>query len=133
MDEDLANRLSKIESQIIELKTSQKTQNDSYNVYTYTTGNLAFKESSIGIKKYKFTFYPKSQKVDDVLCMFQVFDASIVNSRFWGTVHLDTPFTCEFEAHGYTDYVPSWARKVYAICVANCEGEMKLELVSQSA
>lgn len=132
MDEDLANRLSRVESQIVELKTSQKTQNDSYNVYTYTTGNLAFPEGSIGIKTYKFTFYPKSQKADNVLCEFFVFDASQVNTRFWGTVHLNTPFTCEFDTFSYTEYVPEWARMMYALCVANCEGEAKLELVSQS-
>lgn len=131
MDEDLASRLSRVESQIIELKTSQKTQNDSYNIYTYTTGNLAFPESSIGMRTYRFSFYPKSRKTDDVLCEFFVFDASQVNTRFWGTVHLSTPFTCEFSVYSYTQYVPTWARIMYALCVANCEGETKLELVSE--
>ena len=70
--------------------------------------------------------------MDDVLCEFFVFDPSQVNTRFWGTVHLDTPFTCEFTVYSYTQYVPIWARVVYGLCVANCEGEMKLELVSQS-
>lgn len=128
MDDDLVRELSNIENEIIGLKTTQKSQNDSYTLYSYTTGNVAFEATdTVGSKEYTVTFIPSHHQQDKVLCQFFVFDASQVSMRFWGSVNVNSPLVCKFIAFGYNSYVPVWQRKVYALCVANCEGELRIE------
>lgn len=134
MEDDLASRLTRVEQEIKSLKTNQKMQNDSYTLYTYTTGNLAFKETTSGpsIKDYVISFIPSRHSQDEVVCQFYVFDASQVNALYWGSVDVNYPQTCKFSVYCYPDIssFPDWQKKVYALCVANCEGELKISYTS---
>ena len=130
MNQDLAEKLTAIEQEIRSLKTNQKMQNDSYSLYSYTTGNLAFKEVSgqASIKYYTLNFVPSRHIEGKVLCQFFVFDASQVNSTYWGSVNVNEPRVCTFPVFCYPDVstFPDWQKNVYALCVANCEGELKI-------
>ena len=120
-NDNLSNRLSKIESQIKAIKVNQKTQNDSFSLHTYSSGNLAF--SGTEYRDYTIRFIPTNTNADEVICQFFSTDMGATQYRPFCAVDAANPLICRFKAMGYGS-MPAWRRNVYILCIANCEGEL---------
>lgn len=124
--DNLAEKLDSIEKSIQSIKTNQATQNDSYTVYTYSSGNIAYQSSSSGSRKYTITFVPMNPGQGKVLCQFFLVDPMAVQYMSYGRVSAKDPLTGYFDIFAYSSSAPSWRRFAYVTCLANCEGELKI-------
>lgn len=125
-DESLAGRIDNIEKSIQTIKVNQEMQNDSYTVYTYSSGNLAFQNNSGGKRTYTVQFIPTNPGQNKVLCQFFLVDPMAVQYMSYGKVSAKDPLTGYFEIFGYSSNAPSWRRMAYVTCLANCEGELRI-------
>lgn len=123
-DEGLAGRIDNIEKAIQAIKVNQATQNDSYTVYTYSSGNIAFQNNSGGQRTYTISFVPTNPGQNKVLCQFFLVDPMAVQYMSYGRVSAKDPLTGYFDIFAYRSSDPTWRKMAYVTCLANCEGEI---------
>lgn len=124
--DNLADKLDSIEKSIQSIKTNQATQNDSYTVYTYSSGNIAYQNNSGGSRKYTITFIPMNPGQSKILCQFFLVDPMAVQYMSYGRVSAKDPLTGYFDIFAYRSSDPNWRKFAYVTCLANCEGELKI-------
>lgn len=124
MEDDLAKRLDNIEKSIIELKTRQDTQNDSYKIYTFRTENLTW-QAEHGSRDYVVRFIPK---VNDgsAICQFYGVDLVTVQMITQAYVDVNDLFKCSMTVFAYDSSIPVGERRAYITCLANCDGELQV-------
>lgn len=123
--EDLASKIDEIEKEILTFKTNQKTQNDSYSIYTFSTGNIAFRNDDGGQREYTVEFLPKNPNQGKILCQFFLIDLMAVQYRAYTEVKASNPLICTADIFAYRNSDPSWRKYAYITCLANCEGEIR--------
>lgn len=123
---DLSSKMSKIEQDIKELKTVQAMENDSHKIYTFVSDNYSFQGS--GSKTVMGTFVPKINDEKKVLCQFYAVDLTVVQSLTYAYVSTNNPLTCSTTAHGYSSAIPTKQRQAFLMCLANCDGELRVTI-----
>lgn len=123
---DLSSKMSKIEQDIKELKTVQAMENDSYKIYTFVSDNYAFEGNTT--KTVTGTFVPKINDEKKVLCQFYAVDLTLVQSLTYANVSTNNPLTCTTTAFGYASATPIEQRQAYLMCLANCDGELRVNI-----
>lgn len=123
---DLSSKMSKIEQDIKELKTVQAMENDSHKIYTFVSDNYSFQGS--GSKTVTGTFVPKINDEKKVLCQFYAVDLTTVQSLTYAFVSTNNPLTCSTAVHGYSSTIPTKQRQAYLMCLANCDGELRVNI-----
>ena len=108
--DDLSSKIDEIEREIRTFKTNQKTQNDSYSIYTYSSGDIAYLNNN-----------PNQGKI---LCQFFLVDLMAVQYRSYATAKASNPLVCYSDIYAYDDSQPNWRKHAYITCLANCEGEI---------
>lgn len=119
--DSLPERVHKIKEEVLGLKASQASQNDSYQFYLYRTDNLYVANST---QIYKIQFLPEAKTQDQVICMFRDFDMLANGST--GYCSPNDPLTYYFTRQSYTT-PPMSERKVYVTCISNCKGQLIVE------
>lgn len=122
--DDLSSKIDEIEREIRTFKTNQKTQNDSYSIYTYSSGDIAYLNNNGGQRRYRVEFLPKNPNQGKILCQFFLVDLMAVQYRSYATAKANNPLVCYSDIFAYDDSQPSWRKHAYITCLANCEGEI---------
>ena len=122
--DDLSSKIDEIEQEIKAFKTNQKTQNDSYSIYTYSSGDIAYRNNNGGQRKYRVEFLPKNPNQGKILCQFFLADLNAVQYRSYATAKGNNPLVCYSDIFAYEDSHPDWRKHAYITCLANCEGEI---------
>lgn len=123
---DLSSKMSRIEQDIKELKTVQAMENDSHKIYTFVSDNYSFQGS--GSKTVTGTFVPKINDEKKVLCQFYAVDLTLVQALTYVYVSTNNPLTCTTTAFGYDSTIPTKQRQAYLMCLANCDGELRVTI-----
>lgn len=122
--DDLSSKIDEIEREIRAFKTNQKTQNDSYSIYTYSSGNIAYRNDNDGQRKYRVEFLPKNPNQGKILCQFFLIDLMAVQYRSFATAKANNPLISYSDIFAYKNSDPAWRKHAYITCLANCEGEI---------
>ena len=122
--DDLSSKIDEIEREIRTFKTNQKTQNDSYSIYTYSSGDIAYLNNNGGQRRYRVEFLPKNPSQGKILCQFFLVDLMAVQYRSYATAKASNPLVCYSDIFAYYDNQPNWRKHAYITCLANCEGEI---------
>ena len=121
---DLSSKIDEIEREIRTFKTNQKTQNDSYSIYTYSSGNIAYLNNNGGQRRYRVEFLPKNPNQGKILCQFFLIDLMAVQYRSYATAKANNPLISYSDIYAYANSDPAWRKYAYITCLANCEGEI---------
>lgn len=113
---DIQERIIKAKMELLGLKTRQKTQNDSYEFYTYQTNNLYDSSGA----RYKLEFCPEGK--GDFVCQF--IPAGLPAVLYNGVCQTDpaNPLVCYVLMGAPYTTVPSWQQKVYIQCRTTIKG-----------
>lgn len=122
--DDLSSKIDEIEREIRAFKTNQKTQNDSYSIYTYSSGNIAYQNDNGGQRRYRVEFLPKNPNQGKILCQFFLIDLMAVQYRSYATAKANNPLISYSNIYAYASSDPAWRKYAYITCLANCEGEI---------
>lgn len=122
--DDLSSKIDEIEREIQAFKTNQKTQNDSYSIYTYSSGDIAYRNDNGGQRKYRVEFLPKNPNQGKILCQFFLTDLVAVQYRSFATAKANNPLVSYSDIFAYKNSYPAWRKHAYITCLANCEGEI---------
>lgn len=122
--DDLSSKIDEIEREIRTFKTNQKTQNDSYSIYTCSSGNIAYLNNNGGQRKYRVQFLPKNPNQGKILCQFFLIDLMAVQYRSYATAKANNPLISYSNIYAYASSDPAWRKCAYITCLANCEGEI---------
>lgn len=122
--DDLSSKIDEIEREIRTFKTNQKTQNDSYSIYTYSSGNIAYLNNNGGQRRYRVEFLPKNPNQGKILCQFFLIDLMAVQYRSYATAKANNPLISYSDIYAYANSDPAWRKYAYITCLANCEGEI---------
>lgn len=122
--DDLSSKIDEIEREIQAFKTNQKTQNDSYSIYTYSSGDIAYRNDNGGQRKYRVEFLPKNPNQGKILCQFFLIDLMAVQYRSFATAKANNPLISYSDIFAYKNSDPAWRKHAYITCLANCEGEI---------
>lgn len=122
----ITERITDIKTEIQSIKTTQKTQNDSFQFYRYRTDNLYLDSGS---KQYKITFCPFKDAPDKVLCRFEKLnDSSPAAIASYLYVSVPNPSEALFTVTGMGSYnLPAIQRRAYVTCITNCKGYLSVE------
>lgn len=130
--EDLSNKISDIERQLVELKTNQAMQNDSFTLYSYTSGDLIW--SGSGVRRYTAKFRSFESNEGRVLCQFFLVDPNAIQTYAYCMCSLNDPLTTNFVISPSASLPSSqtFRNMAYLLCIANCEGELSLSYTTAS-
>lgn len=123
MQDNLSERLRKVEKDIAGLKAIQKTQNDSYKFYVYQSENLYNKyplSTTLTVEFRPFVL-PKER----VFCSFFLENGLAV--QFYDRIYVDgsNPLKGTFTPETWTyETPPSFICFDYVGCLTNCEGQL---------
>ena len=122
--DDLSSKIDEIEREIQAFKTNQKTQNDSYSIYTYSSGDIAYRNDNGGQRKYRVEFLPKNPNQGKILCQFFLIDLMAVQYRSYATAKGNNPLVSYSDIFAYKNSDPAWRKHAYITCLVICEGEI---------
>lgn len=122
--DDLSSKIDEIEREIRTFKTNQKTQNDSYSIYTYSSGDIAYLNDNGGQRRYRVEFLPKNPNQGKILCQFFLVDLMAVQYRSYAMAKASNPLVCYSDIYAYASSDSAWRKHAYITCLANCEGEI---------
>lgn len=120
MRRTLVERLKKIKQDLIEIKTTQLSQNDSYQFYAYRTDNLY--PSGSGYVSYDVRFIPEQKDDENVLCSFRTY-----TKRDWVAVGaVDNPKEPLVFNIGVQPIsgISQDSKVVYVTCISNVKGSL---------
>ena len=118
----IENRVIKCREEINSIKTSQKTQADSYTFYKYRTTDL-YTSSDV---TYKLVFHPLKADTLQVVCTFQYADLRGERAGTDFRVSFTNPLECSIHLLAQSgDYYQDWERHVYVTCTSNVEGYLQ--------
>ena len=122
----ITERITDIKTEIQSIKTTQRTQNDSFQFYRYRTDNLYLDSGS---KQYKITFCPFKDTPNKVLCRFEKLnDSSPAAIASYLYVSIPNPLQAEFTVNGMGGYnLPAIQKRAYVTCISNCKGYLRVE------
>lgn len=114
--------------ELLDLKTSQSTRNDSFLTYVYYSDNLYGRTwSSISME-----FIPYTKNIENVICDFTVSSGQAMQYNEQGNIQYSSTSCLRATYVGSNDVwksgLPNMSKFCYIICQTNCRGELKITL-----
>lgn len=121
MDNDkLAKQIIELQNDLIQIKISQNSQNDSFKFYTYRSSNL-YTSNSDGVK-YAFKFTP-IQNSENAIIRWYACDLSAIQFINFPGIKVDDPFRATISVFPLSEnFFPASLKHVYLSCMSNVEG-----------
>lgn len=124
----MEKEIAEAKRELLDLKTSQDTKNDSFLVYVYYSENLYGKTwSSISME-----FIPYTKNTSNVICDFTVSSGQAIQYNEQLNIHYDSTTCCKATYMTPNDLwqsgLPNMSKFCYVICQTNSRGVLKITL-----
>ena len=120
---ELSKKIVNLEQNLLELKTNQRTQNDSFQFYAYQSDNFYARSWNTITAE----FIPDGKVNDDIVCEFTASIGSAVQFIEIMVVDKLNPCKAVYQvASSQVPGLPTWMQFAYILCMSNCKGELKL-------
>lgn len=125
--ENIAEKIVRAENDLLELKTEQRTRNDSFEFYAFQTENLWGKYGDY--HNFTIRFIPNQKKEKDVICRFYGECGVMVQYHSPIYIELSDQLKATYTSGYASSYesAPAFLKFEYIGCYANCDGQLVIE------